>query len=237
MRKALITTAVLLVFYAAQASAQTLHYDPFYILPGTAGSMGADAGLSTGDIGSIADASDVYLIGKYSVSGKLEAGTRVTFGILNDGTDSFQALQIGAKYGLSEKSAITLNLLAPLGGVDDPGLSMGYMQTMQVGGLDVNNHLQVGLLDGYAPKGVAIDLFIEPVKLFDDQLTGYLDILISSNTDAFGDNLAINLGPNLDYVLTKGLVLNVGITVGIAGDAQQKDVGLALTAIKTMSGK
>ena len=237
MKKALITTAVLLTFCAVEVVAQSLHYDPFYILPGTAGSMGADAGLSTGDIASIADASDVYLMGKYSINGALEIGARVGFGILNDGADSFQALQVGAKYGLSEKSVVTLNILAPLGGVDDPGLSVGYMQTMQVSGLDINNHLQIGLLDGYTPEGVAIDLLIEPVKILDDRLTGYLDILISTNTDGFSDNLAINLGPNLDYMLTEGLVINAGITVGISGDAKQDDIGLAITAIKTTGGK
>jgi hypothetical protein len=40
------------------------HYDRFFSLNGEAGSKGADVFLSAGDIGSIADAGDLSLMGK-----------------------------------------------------------------------------------------------------------------------------------------------------------------------------
>mgnify|MGYP000542516520 FL=1 len=222
----------LLVCSTIQVGAQALHYDPYYVLPGAAGGIGVDAGLSTGDIGSIFDGSETYLVGKYSINDKLEAGARLTLGILHDGRDSFSDITVGAKYGLSATSALTLNV-TPFNEAEEIGLSVGYMMTTQMGGMDVNNHLQIGLLDGYA-SGLAIDLFIEPVKIIDEKITGYLDILISTDTDAFSNNLGVDLGPNVDYALMEDLVFNAGVTVGIAGDGKQQDVGLMITAIKTM---
>jgi len=235
MKKISILFVALMIFPAVQASAQALHYDPYYVLPGAAGGIGIDAGLSNGDIGSIFDGSDTYLVGKYSISDKLEAGARLTLGILHDGRDSFSDVTVGAKYGLSATSALTLNV-TPFNEAEEIGLSVGYMMTTQMGGMDVNNHLQIGLLDGYA-SGLGIDLFIEPVKIIDEKITGYLDILISTDTDAFGDNLGVDLGPNADYALMENLVINAGVTVGIAGDGKQEEVGLKVTAIKTLGGE
>jgi hypothetical protein len=232
MKKMTILFIALLVCSTIQVGAQALHYDPYYVLPGAAGGIGVDAGLSTGDIGSIFDGSETYLVGKYSINDKLEAGARLTLGILHDGRDSFSDITVGAKYGLSATSALTLNV-TPFNEAEEIGLSVGFMMTTQMGGMDVNNHLQIGLLDGYA-SGLGIDLFIEPVKIIDEKITGYLDILISSDTDAFSDNLGVNLGPNVDYALMEDLVFNAGVTVGIAGDGKQQDVGLMITAIKTM---
>ncbi|MBT4502709.1 MAG: hypothetical protein HOC74_33565 [Gemmatimonadetes bacterium] len=232
MKKMTILFIALLVCSTIQVGAQALHYDPYYVLPGAAGGIGVDAGLSTGDIGSIFDGSETYLVGKYSINDKLEAGARLTLGILHDGRDSFSDITVGAKYGLSATSALTLNV-TPFNEAEEIGLSVGYMMTTQMGGMDVNNHLQIGLLDGYA-SGLAIDLFIEPVKIIDEKITGYLDILISTDTDAFSNNLGVDLGPNVDYALMEDLVFNAGVTVGIAGDGKQQDVGLMITAIKTM---
>ena len=233
MKKVTILFIALLVCSAVQAGAQALHYDPYYVLPGAAGGIGVDAGLSNGDIGGIFDGSDTYLMVKYSVNDKLEAGARLTLGILHDNHDNFSDITIGAKYGLSATSALTLNV-TPFNEAEEIGLSVGYMMTTQMGGMDVNNHLQIGLLDGYA-SGLGIDLFIEPVKIIDEKLTGYLDILISSDTDAFSNSLGVDLGPNVDYAFREDLVVNAGVTVGIAGDGKQQDVGLMITAIKTMS--
>jgi len=235
MKKISLLFVALLICSSVQVGAQALHYDPYYVLPGAAGGIGIDAGLSTGDIGSIFDGSDTYLMGKYSISEKLEAGARLTLGILHDGRDSFSDITVGAKYGLSATSALTLNV-TPFNEAEEIGVSVGYMMTTQMGGMDVNNHLQIGLLDGYA-SGLGIDLFIEPVKVIDEKLTGYLDILISSDTDAFTDNLGVDLGPNVDYAITENLVVNAGVIVGIAGDGKQQDVGLMVTAIKTLGGE
>lgn len=237
MRKALILSGILVALCAFQVAAQggaALHYDPYYVLPGSTGGIGIDAGLSTSDFGSIGDAGDVYAMAKYSISDRLEAGAHLTFGFLNDFRDSFSAITVGAKFGFSESSAATINI-TPLNEADEIGLSIGYMQTLAMGGMDVSSHLQVGLLDGYAPEGIEIDLFIEPRKEINKQMTGFLDVLVSTNTDGINDNLAIDLGPNLDYVVQEGLVVNAGLTFGVGGDMKQDDAGLMITAIKTMT--
>jgi len=234
MKRIWILAGILLAFGAAQVGAQTaLHYDPYYVLPGAAGGMGVDAGLSNVDISSLLDATDVYLMGKYSVSSRLEAGFRLTFGFLNDGRESFSEITVGAKFGLGEKSAITLNL-TPFNEIEETGFSMGYMQTLRFGDMNINNHLQVGLREAYAPEGVPIHLLIEPVKVFSDKLSGYLDVLISTNTSSPDDDLTIDLGPNLDFLLAEGLLINAGITLGVAGDLKQDEIGLIVTAIKVM---
>jgi hypothetical protein len=245
MRKAFVLASVLLLVGAVQVSAYwpavsfdpPLHYDPYYVLPGQAGGLGIDAGLSSPDIGSLGDVTDIFAMGKYSISDQLEVGVLASFGFLWDTgwweKDPLSAIVVGAKYGLTEQSAVTANL-TPLNEIEELGLSLGYMQTMQLSNFDLSGHLQVGLLDGYAPEGVGIDLMIEPSMAINERLTGYLDFLIRTNTDDIGDYLAINLWPNVDYAVMEGLVINAGVTLGLGGDLKQEDVGLMVTAIKTI---
>jgi len=160
----------------------------------------------------------------------LSVGARITTGLLNDGRDTFSDLVIGAKYGLNASSAVTANVAA-YNEADQIGLSAGYLQFMQAGGLDISSQLLVGLLDGYAPKGVGIGLHVEPKYLFSDKLAGYVNLLLETNTDALGDNLAFDVWPNLDVMLAEGLILNAGVTVGVAGDRKQDDLGLRVAAI------
>lgn len=218
-----------------EAPAQAHLYDVFYGLPGEAGSLGIDVGILSSDVSSIGDVSDVPLMAKYGINGNLEVGARVTFGFLNDGRDSFSSVLAGGKYMLGENNAISVNVLLPVGDADDPGLSVGYMMSMEAFGLLWNDHLQVGLLDGYTQgTGINIDLLLEPYKELNDKMVGYLDILIATNTDEIGDNLGINLGPNVDYILNDGLAVNAGVTVGIAGDQKQDDVGIGVVLLKAM---
>lgn len=234
MKKVLILAAALLVC-SGQVSAQ-LTYDLFYGLPGEAGSMGADVGILNSKLSSIGDATDVPVMVKKSLNDKLEVGGRATLGFLNDGADSFQSLVVGGKYKLGESNALSVSVLLPLGGVDDPGLAVGYMMSMEAAGLMWNNQLHLGLLDGHTfGTGILVDILLEPYKELNDKMVGYLDILIGTNTDDIGgDPLGINLGPNLDYMLSEDLAVNIGITIGIAGDGKADDPGIGIVLLKSM---
>jgi len=233
MKKYVLAGALTLAVCASQTDAQ-LQYDPFFVLPGKAGTMGVNAGLANGDLSSIGDASDVFAMGKYSLNDKLEVGARATLGFLaGDAADTFRHLQVGAKYGLSEKMALGANFLVPTGEVDDPGLSIAIMHTKAWGSISGNHVLQVNLLKGNAPDGgIGLNLFLEPNKTFGAKAVGYLDITIIANTEDIGGKyLGINLGPNLDYKLSDKIFLNAGVSLGLAGDAKQADPGIGLTLI------
>ena len=82
MKKAIIGAAALLLL-SVQAMAQG-HYDPYFALPGAKGTKAADVGLATPDIGSVADVSTIFAMGKYGLSDKIEIGVRADLGVLND---------------------------------------------------------------------------------------------------------------------------------------------------------
>ena len=231
MMKVLIFAAALLVC-AGQVSAQEAHlYDLYYGLPGAKGALGVDVGVASSDLNSIGDATDLPIMAKYGVSDQLEVGARITSGVLSDTRDSFSSILAGGKYKLGESNAVSANALLPIGDAKDLGLSVGYMMDMEAAGLMWHNHLQVGLLDGYAADGINLDLLLEPTKELNDKLIGYLDILIATNTDQIGDNLGINLGPNVDYLLSDSMAINAGVTLGITGEAKADDIGLSVTLL------
>ena len=197
MRKILLSILVTLAF---SVSAIAQGYDLYYVLPGAAGSKGVDVGLGAAEISSIGDVGVVNTMGKYSISDELEVGVLGELGVLKDGADALSRLTVGAKYGMGESRALTADLRVVDEATEELGLRIGAMHTISSGELMINNAFQVGLLDGYTGGvGVALDLLIEPTKAFGDKLTGYLDILVSNNTDDIGgDFLAINVGPNVD---------------------------------------
>ena len=232
MKKAILAGALLAFCAGLSSAGEAHHYDLYYDLPVKAGSRRLDVGLNSADIGRLGDMGDVAVMHKYSISDDLEAGARATFGFLNEARDSFSSIVAGAKYGLNEKSAATLNLLAPAGDVDELGLSAGYMITVDLRGLKINNHLQVGFLDGYSEDGADIELLVElvePPKSLGTNLFGYLDILAATHVDEFGDKLGVNLMPNIDYRLHENAVMSTGVSFGIVGDDKQDDLGLVVT--------
>ena len=189
-------------------------------------------GLAAADISSIGDAGDVNVMGKYSVSDKLEVGAVATLGFLNDFRDDLSAVSAGGKWSLSDMGALTATAAIPIGDIDDLGISLGIMHTRAVSGITINHLLAVGLLDGYTGgTGIAIAALIEPTKELNEKLIGYLDVIIGTNTDSIGDNLGIDLGPNVDYMLSEKITVNAGVTLGIAGDLKQDDLGIVATAI------
>ena len=75
---------------------------------------------------------------------------------------------------------------------------------------------------------------IEPVKVFNNRYSAYLDLFITSNTDRLSDFLAVNLGPNIDISVGDGSVLNIGATLGLSGDAKQQETGLTFILLRNM---
>jgi hypothetical protein len=233
MKKVIILLALFAIAGANQVDAQAaMHYDLYYGLPGESGARTVDVGLAAADISSIGDLGDVNVMGKYSLSDKLEVGAVATLGLLHDFRDDLSAISAGGKWSLSDMSALTATAAIPVGDVDDLGLSLGIMHTRTVSGITVNHLLAVGLLDGYTfGTGINIAALIEPTKEFNEKLVGYLDVIIGTNTDSIGDNLAIDLGPNVDIMLNDMITVNAGVTLGIAGDLKQEELGIVATAI------
>ena len=217
-------------------SAQPLNYDPYFVLPAGLGQTSIDAGVVVSDTGDILNTSDVVAMAKFNPHEKVEAGARFAFGWLNDTESNFSSLVVGAKYSLGHHSAATFNLTVPAGGVDHPGLSLGLMNSTELTtGLMLNAQFQLGLLKGYnGGKGIVVDALIEPVKVFNNRYSAYLDLFITSNTDRLSDFLAVNLGPNIDISIGDGSVLNIGVTLGLSGDAKQQGTGLTFILLRNM---
>ena len=217
-------------------SAQPLNYDPYFVLPAGLGQTSIDAGLVASDVGDILNTGDVVAIAKFNPQKNIEAGARFAFGWLNDNISNFSSLVVGAKYSLGHHSAATFNLTVPAGGVDHPGLSLGLMNSTELTtGLMLNAQFQLGLLKGYnGGKGIVVDALIEPVKVFNNRYSAYLDLFITSNTDRLSDFLAVNLGPNIDISIGDGSVLNIGVTLGLSGDAKQQETGLTFILLRNM---
>ena len=144
----------------------------------------------------------------------------------------FLALLIGAEYGLGDARGLSVNLGALIGDAEDPGLSIGLMNMQQLGGMAVNQHLQIGLLQGYAPAGANIDLLLKPVKEINDKMILFIEVLLSTNTDSIGDFMSIDLAPNLDIMLNDTMVINAGIAVNLYdGIARNEDIAINLAAV------
>lgn len=228
MRKILVSVLTALAF-ATSATARS--YDLYYVMPGPAGRLGVDVGVISSDVGSVVDASLVPVMVKVSVSDQIEVGARASLGVLQDGAEDLSTVEVGAKYGLLEATALTATYLVPTGDAHDPGLSVGVMHTLTSGDVMINNWLQASFLDGYTDDGVTVSLLVEPAMIFGDQLAVYLDILANTNTDDFGDTLAIDLAPNMDIMINDMAVINAGVILGIAGDAKADELGLVVTLL------
>jgi hypothetical protein len=228
VRKILVSVLTALAF-ATSATARS--YDLYYVMPGPAGRLGVDVGVISSDVGSVVDASLVPVMVKVSVSDQIEVGARASLGVLQDGAEDLSTVEVGAKYGLLEATALTATYLVPTGDAHDPGLSVGVMHTLTSGDVMINNWLQASFLDGYTDDGVTVSLLVEPAMIFGDQLAVYLDILANTNTDDFGDTLAIDLAPNMDIMINDMAVINAGVILGIAGDAKADELGLVVTLL------
>ena len=246
MKKArILAGALAVVFSVAQANAQ-LHYDPYYSIARDIGAKSINLGLNNSEIAKIGDASDVFVMGKYTFSERFEAGGRATFGFLLDRADDFQSVVVGVKDIINDYSAASFNVLLPVGAVEKPGLSLGYMRTLVSDKLKVNTHIQLGFLEGYTfsskATDIAVAVLIEPSRAFGSKATGYVDVLFDvithvkdnpaveaprvSTDGRTGDRFGVNVRPHVDLQFAPGNILNVGVSMGVAGDNKQEKLGL-----------
>ena len=232
----LCTLAIALFLASSAVSAQSLNYDPYFVLPAGLGQTSIDAGLIASDAGDAFNTSDVIAMAKFNPHKKIEVGARLSFGWVNDASSNFASLVVGGKYSIATHSAATASLTVPAGDIKDPGISLGLMHARELTtGLLLNSQLQLGLLKGYnGGKGIVVDALIEPVAIFNHKYSFYLDLFINSNTDSFSDFLSVNLGPNLDIGLGDGNVFNIGFTLGLTGDAKQQKTGLTAILLHDM---
>jgi hypothetical protein len=57
---------------------------------------------------------------------------------------------------------------------------------------------------------------------------GHLDIEGRTHADDLADNLGIDLLPNLDLILDDEAVFNIGLSLGIAGNFKQENLGVRM---------
>ena len=230
------------VALAAEAPAvhAPLSYDPYYVLPGGLGYTSVDIGVRTAPstFGELKDVSDIVAMAKFNPHARVEVGTHLTFGFFKDGNSNFSSLVVGSKYQLGTNRAATANIVLPAGDIDNPGLAVGLMQTVEFGtAFRLNSHLQVAALKGYThayeDKGAIGHLLIEPAMVFSERLSAYLDLLLTSNTSDLEDNLSVRLEPNFDIGLGDGMVLNAGVSVDLQGE-EQEDMGLFIVLLRDM---
>lgn len=254
MKKArILAGALAVVFSVVQANAQ-LHYDPYYSIARDIGAKSLNLGLNNSEIAKVGDASDVFLMAKYTFSERFEAGGRATFGFLHQGADNFESVVVGIKDIINDYSAASFNVLLPAGGVEKPGLSLGYMRTLVSDKLKVNTHVQLGFLEGYTFSSKATDIafaaMIQPSRAFGSKATGQVDLLLNGimhlkkstdpaaprvDTDGrTSDNFGVNVRPHVDLQIAKGNIINVGVSIGVAGDNKQEKLGLRVAYKVTM---
>ena len=217
-----------------------LSYDPYYVLPGGQGYTSVDIGVRTAPstFGELKDVSDIVAMAKFNPHARVEVGAHLTFGFFKDGNSNFSSLVVGSKYQLGTNRAATANIVLPAGDIDNPGLAVGLMQTVEFStAFRLNSHLQVAALKGYThayeDKGAIGHLLIEPAMVFSERLSAYLDLLITSNTSDLEDNLSVRLEPNFDIGFGDGMVLNAGVSIDLQGD-EREDMGLFIVLLRDM---
>ena len=213
-----------------------LSYDPYYVLPGGLGYTSVDIGVRTASstFKELKDVSDIVAMAKFNPHARVEVGAHLTFGFFKDGNSNFSSLVVGSKYQLGTNRAATANIVLPAGDIDNPGLAVGLMQTMRIGpAFRFNTRLQVAALKGYAEEGIVVDLLLEPAQVFNEKLSAYLDLLITSNTSDLEGDLSVRLEPNFDIGLGDGMVLNAGVSVDLQGD-EREDMGLFIVLLRDM---
>ena len=218
-----------------------LSYDPYYVLPGGLGYTSVDIGVRTSPstFKELKDVSNIVAMAKFNPHARVEVGAHLTFGFFKDGSSNFSSLVVGSKYQLGTNRAATANVVLPAGDIDNPGLAVGLMQTVTFGtAFRLNSQLQVAGLKGYTHayggKGVVGNFLIEPAVVFNEKLSAYLDLLITSNTSDLEGDLSVRLEPNLDIGLGDGMMLNAGVSVDLQGGDEQEDLGLFIVLLRDM---
>ena len=218
-----------------------LSYDPYYVLPGGLGYTSVNLGVRTAPstFKELKDVSTIVAMAKFNPHARVEVGAHLTFGFFKDGNSNFSSLVVGSKYQLGTNRAATANVVLPAGDIDNPGLAIGLMQTVEFGtAFRLNSHLQVAGLEGYTRayegNGVVGHLLIEPALVFSEKLSAYLDLLITSNTSDLEGDLSVRLEPNIDIGLSDGMVLNAGVSVDLQDGDEREDMGFFIVLLRDM---
>jgi hypothetical protein len=213
-----------------------LSYDPFYVLPNQRGYKSIDVGVRGNDIGKPDKTTDFFLMSKFTPSDGIEVGAQLGFGFLNESASNFSSLIVGSKYSLGPQRAAAVNLLMPAGDIKNPGISLGIMNTLALGQqLEINKQLFVGVLKGFTGgSGIVVDAAVEPVLIINPRWVAYLSVTMSSNTTDWSSQMSVDAFPNIDWVISDGNTLNLGLQLGLTGDAKSETTGLYLTLLRTM---
>ena len=215
---------------------QHLGYDPFFVLPSQRGYKAVNVGMRSTDTNKPDKRTNFFLMAKFTPSEFIEVGTQLTFGFLNEMASNFSSLKVGSKYSLGAQRAASINLLMPAGDIKNPGISLGLMNSLLLSKrFEVNKQLHIGFLKGYTGgSGIVLDGQIEPVWVINHRWVAYLDLNISSHTDDPNNHLSINAFPNVDWVISDGNALNLGLKFGLMGDLKSETTGLYLTLLRNM---
>ena len=215
---------------------QHLSYDPFFVLPNQGGYKAVNVGMRSTDTSEPDKRTNFFLMAKFTPSEGVEVGTQLEFGFLNETASNFSSLMVGSKYSLGAQRAASINLLMPAGDIKNPGISLGLMNSLSLSDqFEINKQFHIGFLKGYTGgSGIVLDGQIEPVLLINDRWVAYFDLDISSHTDNLNRNLAVNAFPNIDWVVSDGNALNLGVKFGLMGDLKSETTGLYLTLLRTM---
>ena len=224
-----------LLLFAHNAASQALSYDLHYVLPEERRVGGVALGFYTPRIDRRDQLNNFEMVAKYALANQLEVGARAAFDLYNMKFDNFSALTLGGKYGLTERSAVALNV-TPVNAADKVGLSTGLMSSAAFSNWGINSHLLLGFLEGYRPQGALLDGLIQPVLPLGQRVFIYLDILLTSDTEKPEDHLEVLLGPNVDVELVNGWILNAGIRFSLySGESipRNTDIGVGVALFKS----
>jgi len=220
----------------AYVRGQHLSYDPFFVLPSQKGYKAINVGMRSNDTKKPDKRTNFFLMAKFTPSEGIEVGTQLKFGFLNETASNFSLLMVGSKYSLGARRAASINLLMPAGDIKNPGISLGLMNSLSLSEhFEVNKQFHLGFLKGYTGgSGIVLNGQIEPVWVINHRWVAYLDVTISSHTENLNNQLSINAFPNVDWVVSDGNTLNLGLKFGLMGDLKSETTGLYLTLLRTM---
>ena len=234
-----ICNLVLLLFGSAVASfAQApIHYDPFFVLPGSKGEKSIVAASHSGDVKDIGKTTNTILMSKFSPGKNTEVGAHLTFGFLNNSAKSFSTLSVGSKYRLGGNRAATITLALPAKDVKDPGISLGFMNTSIINtGFEINQMVSLGGLKGYTSKNstLVFNVLLEPVFNINDRWAVVPAVIAVSDTEDMSNHLAVDLNPSVDWLVADGNLINIGCSFGIAGSNKANTTSISIGLLRSM---
>ena len=218
----------------AQAPA---HYDPFFVLPGKKGEKSIVVASLSSDVENLTKTTNSVLMSKFSPGENTEVGAQLNFGFFNDQAKSFSTLAVGGKYRLGKQRAATLTLALPAKDVKDPGISLGFMNTYRIASeFQLNQLISVSGLKGYTSKN-SIFVFqglLEPIYTLNNKWAVLLTTTAVSDSEDISNHLAIDLTPNIDWLVADGNLINIGCSFGLAGSKKNNTTAISISLLRSM---